>query len=83
MSGFTAALSATKKGNKTAASTAHAILSGIPGLGQKRIVAILGERSVADLVGLSAAEIAALQAGGKKLGPALGTLIYEAFHWKQ
>jgi ERCC4-type nuclease len=81
MSGLTATLSTTKKGNKTAEGTAHAMLSAIPGLGSKRVDALLLTYSIADLVALSADEISALQIGGKRLG-ALGSVIASSLHSK-
>lgn len=80
MTGFTAALNTVKKGNKTAGGTAHAMLTAVPGLGAKRVEALLAEKSVADLVRLSAAELAAVVAGGKRLGDKLGTVLFEALH---
>lgn len=77
MSGFTAALNTVKKGNKTAAGTAQAMLSAIPGLGAKRVHALLSATSIADLVALSAEQIAVIQAGDKRLGDKLGAAIYE------
>lgn len=79
MSGFTAALNTVKKGNKTAEGTAQAMLSAIPGLGAKRVTALLAEKSIADLATMSADAIADITAGGKRLGPALGTLLYNCF----
>jgi len=76
MTGFTAALNTVKKGNKTAGGTAHAMLSAVPGLGAKRVEALLAEKSIAELVGLSATEIAAVVAGGKRLGEKLGTVLF-------
>lgn len=80
MTGFTAALSMNKKGNRTAAGTAHAMLSGIPGLGEKRIEALLGVASIAVLATKTAAEMAELVVAGKRIGPALASTIYEAMH---
>ena len=82
MSGFTAALSTVKKGNKTSEGTAHAMLSAVPGLGSKRITGLLALKSIVELAGLSAAEIAELTAGGKRLGPKLGSILYESFRAK-
>jgi len=78
MSGFTAALNTVKKGNKTAVGTAQAMLSAIPGLGAKRVLALLAEKSIAELVALSSTEIAEVSAGGKRLGPSLAKTIYES-----
>ena len=77
MSGMTAVLSTAKKGNKTAIGTAHAMLSAIPGLGSKKVDALLTTHSIADLVALSAEQLSALQVGGKKLG-VLGPVIAES-----
>ena len=82
MSGFTAALSTVKKGNKTPAGTALAMLSAIPGLGAKRASALLGLKSIAELVAATAAELAELTAGGKRLGPKLGSAIHDSFRAK-
>lgn len=79
MSSFTAAISTVKRANKTAGGTAAAMLSAIPGLGTKKCEALVAERSVADLVALSAEELSALVVGGKRLG-VLGPVIYEALH---
>jgi ERCC4-type nuclease len=83
MSGFTAAISTVKKGNKTAGGTAAAMLSAIPGLGGKRVAGLLELKSIAELVSLSAAELAELSVGGKRVGPALGKTIAEALQFKQ
>jgi hypothetical protein len=82
MSGFTAALSLVKKGNKTPAGTATAMLSAVPGLGSKRVTALLAEKSIAELTTMDAKEIAALSVGGKKIGEKLATTIAEALHSK-
>jgi len=82
MAGFTAALSITKKGNKTAEGTATAMLSAIPGLGAKRCTALLAEKSIAELSGMSVADLAILMAGGKKLGPKLAETIHAALLYK-
>jgi len=82
MTGFTAALSTVKKGNKTSAGTALTMLSAIPGLGAKRASGLLALKSIAELVALSATELAELTAGGKRLGPKLGLAIHEAFRAK-
>lgn len=81
MTGLTAALSTTKKGNKTATSTAAAMLSAIPGLGGKRVTAMLESHSIADLVSLTEAELSTLVVGGKRLG-VLGPVIYAALRSK-
>jgi ERCC4-type nuclease len=82
MSGMTAALSTVKKGNKTAIGTAHAMLSAIPGLGSKKVDALLTTHSIADLVALSAEQLSLIQVGGKKLG-VLGPVIAESLKTKQ
>ena len=77
MAGMTAVLSTAKKGNKTPVGTAHAMLSAIPGLGSKKVDALLATHSIADLVALSGEELSLLQVGGKKLG-VLGPVIAES-----
>ena len=81
MAGMTAVLSTAKKGNKTAAGTAHAMLSAIPGLGAKKVDALLTTHSIADLVALSGEQLSQVQVGGKKLG-VLGPVIAESFKVK-
>jgi ERCC4-type nuclease len=81
MSTFTAALSTAKKGNRTSGTVAAACLSGIPGLGAKRIEALLAVSSIAGLSGQTAAELSALVVGGKRLGAGVGAAIYEALHY--
>ena len=80
MSTYTATFTATKKANR-GDGVAIGMLSAIPGLGAKKVSALLAERTIADLCGLSAEEIAALVVGGKKLG-VVGSAIYDALHWK-
>jgi ERCC4-type nuclease len=82
MTGFTAALNTVKKGNKTPAGTAHAMISAVPGLGSKRVASLLGIKSIAELVTMSAADLAELTAGGKRLGPKLGSTLYDCFRAK-
>ena len=82
MSGLTAALSTVKKGNKTANGTAAAMLSAVPGLGSKRVEAVLAVNSIAELAAMTAAELAALVAGGKRLGEKLGETLAEALRVK-
>lgn len=77
MAGFTASLNTVKKGNKTPAGTALAMLSAIPGLGEKRVAGLLAEKSIVELCTMTAAEIAEIKAGGKKLG-VLGEAIWAA-----
>jgi ERCC4-type nuclease len=81
MAGMTAVLSTTKKGNKTPAGTAHAMLSAVPGLGSKKVDALLATHSIADLVALSAEQLSQVQVGGKKLG-VLGPVIAESLRAK-
>ena len=78
MTAYTAALSPVKAANRTAGAVAAAMLGAIPGLGGKRVAAILAERSVAGLAAMTAAEIAALAPGGRRLGDKLGVAIAEA-----
>ena len=80
MAGFTAALTMNKKGNRTSVGTAHAMLAGIPGLGEKRIEALLGVASIAVLATKTIAEMAELVVAGKRIGPALATTIHDAMH---
>jgi len=80
MTTMTAALSVNKKGNKTAAGAATAMLSGIPGLGGKRVEALLAERSVADLSILTVEQLTNLVAGGKRLGEKLAMTMHTALH---
>jgi hypothetical protein len=56
------------------------MLSAIPGLGAKRVDALMATRRIVDLVGMSVAELAALDAGGKRIGDKLATTIHAAFH---
>jgi ERCC4-type nuclease len=78
MTHMTAALSTTKKANRTPASVATTMLSAIPGLGSVRVTALLAEKSVAELSGMTAVAIGDLVVGGKRLGVALGELIASA-----
>jgi ERCC4-type nuclease len=82
MTAYTAALSPVKAANRTAGAVAAAMLGAIPGLGEKRVAAILAERSVAGLAAMTAAEIAALAPGGRRLGDKLGAAIAEALQAK-
>lgn len=78
MTSFTAALNTVKKGNKTASGTAQAMLSAIPGLGDKRVTALLSAKSIAELVAMTESEIAALVVGGKRIGDKLAQTIASA-----
>jgi len=78
MSGFTAALNTVKKGNKTAAGTAQAMLSAIPGLGGKRVEGLLALTSIVTLCTMTEEAIAALTVNGRKIGKALAATIFAA-----
>jgi ERCC4-type nuclease len=80
MATYTTTFSAVKKGNKDSAGVAVAMLSAVPGLGGKRVVALLAQKSIAELVSMSAEEIGALQVGGRKLGDKVGAALAEALH---
>ena len=80
MATYTATFTATKKANR-GDGVAIGMLSAIPGLGAKKVAAMLAERTIADLCGLSAEDISAISVSGKKLG-VLGSSIYDALHWK-
>ena len=56
------------------------MLAGIPGLGEKRIEALLGVASIAVLATKTIAEMAELVVAGKRIGPALATTIHDAMH---
>ena len=87
MTHMTAALSMTKKANRDAASIATGMLGAVPGLGAKRIQALLAEHSIADLVTAcsngSSDSLGELVVGGKRLGPALGALLRDALLWSE
>jgi len=86
MTHMTAALSMTKKANRDAASIATGMLGAVPGLGAKRIQALLAEHSIADLVAAcsgSSDSLGELVVGGKRLGPALGALLRDALLWRE
>jgi hypothetical protein len=78
MAGITGALSTVKKENRTGGSVATAMLSAIPGLGEKRCGALLALKSIRELAGMSAEDIGALSVGGRKLGAKVGAAIAEA-----
>ena len=82
LAGLTASLSTAKKGNKTPASTAAAMLSAVPGLGEKRVTALLAERSLGELAAMSVEEVAGLVVGGKRIGAAVATTIVAALAYK-
>lgn len=78
MAGITGSLSTIKKENRTGGSVATAMLSAIPGLGEKRCGALLALKSIRELATLTAEEIGALSVGGRKLGAKVGVAIAEA-----
>lgn len=82
MATYTATFSTVKKGNKDVGGVAVGMLSATPGLGAKRVSALLAEQSIADLVALSATQIAALTPGGRKLGDKAGKTLFDALHHK-
>jgi len=79
---YTATFSSIKKGNKDADSTAAAMLSAVPGLGSKKVEAILATHSLASLAALSAVDLAALSVGDRALGAKAAATLYEALHHK-
>jgi ERCC4-type nuclease len=79
MATYTATFSTVKKGNKDAGGTAISMLSAVPGLGAKKVTALLGTKSIAELCVLSQEALATLEIGGKKLG-AVAKALYEALH---
>jgi len=84
MTHMTAALSMTKKANRDSASVAAGMLGAVPGLGAKRVQALLAEHSIADLaVACSGDSLGELVVGGKRLGPALGALLKGALLWRE
>ena len=82
MSTYTATFSTVKKGNKTASSVAVGMLSAVPGLGLKRVTALLEVKSIAELCLMTVEDIAALLVGGKKLGTSIATSLKEALMQK-
>jgi ERCC4-type nuclease len=82
MAGFTSALSIVKKGNKTAGGTATAMMGAVPGLGSKRVAALLAERSIAELAALEVKALATLVVGGRKIGDKLAATIADALRYK-
>lgn len=83
MATYTTTFSAVKKGNKDSGGVAVSMLSAVPGLGGKRVVALLAQKSIAELVSMTAAEIGSLQVGGRKLGDKVGVALSEALHSRQ
>ena len=84
MTAYTSLFSATKKANKGCSGVAQGMLSAIPGLGGKKVTAILeGGHSIASLASKTVAELAEIKVGGKRLGEKLGKLIAEALHFSE
>jgi ERCC4-type nuclease len=79
---YTATFSAVKKGNKDAGSTAAAMLSTVPGLGAKKVEALLATHSLASLAALSVTDLAALSVGDRALGSKAAAVLHEALHHK-
>lgn len=74
MATYTATFSTVKKANKSAGGTAISMLSVVPGLGAKKVAALLELKSIAELCLMSVEDIAALLVNGKKLGAVAKTL---------
>jgi ERCC4-type nuclease len=83
MATYTATFSTVKKGNKDSGGVAVSMLSAVPGLGGKKVVALLAQKSIAELVGMSASDIGIMNVGGRKLGEKIGLALYEALHSRQ
>ena len=79
---YTATFSSVKKGNKDAASTAAAMLSAVPGLGAKKVEALLADYSIAALAAKSIEDLAALSVGGRVLGSKAAATLHESLHHK-
>ena len=58
------------------------MLSAVPGLGEKRVTALLAERSLGELAAMSVEEVAGLVVGGKRIGVAVATTIVSALAYK-
>ena len=80
MDGFTSAISVVKKDNRTAGSTAAAMLSAVAGLGGKRATALANAHSIAALGGMSAEELAGVVISGRRLGDKVGQALWSALH---
>jgi ERCC4-type nuclease len=79
MTSYTASISVVKKENRGPHHVAIAMLSTVPGLGEKRVAALLAERNIVSLAAIATpAEIAALVVGGKRLGASIGAALFEA-----
>ncbi len=81
MATYAATFHTVKKSNKGPGGVAQGMISAIPGLGEKRVTALLEQTSIAKLCAMSASDISALVVGGKRLGDKLGAAIVEALHW--
>ena len=79
---YTATFSSIKKGNKDAPSTAAAMLSAVPGLGAKKVEALLADYSIAALAAKSIEDFAALSVGGRALGAKAAATLHESLHHK-
>jgi predicted alpha/beta-hydrolase family hydrolase len=51
------------------------MLGAVPGLGTKRVTALLAEKSIAEIAAMDSSAISALVIGGKKIGEKLATTI--------
>jgi hypothetical protein len=80
MATYTTTFSAVKKNNKDPGGVAVSMLSAVPGLGGKRVLGLLEQTSIADLVGMTAEEIGAIIVGERRLGTNVGLAIYGALH---
>jgi hypothetical protein len=79
MATYTATFSTVKKANKSAGGTAISMLSVVPGLGAKKVAALLEIKSIAELCLMSVEEISALLINGKKLG-SVAKILKDALH---
>ena len=82
MATYSATFNTVKKSNKNVEDIATMMLSSLPGFGAKRAAVLLKTHSIADLVALSAEEIAALSVADRKLGAKLGALMHVIFNAK-
>jgi hypothetical protein len=78
---YATTFSTVKKANRGEGGVAIGMLSAIPGLGGKRVTGLLEQKSIADLVTMSAADIAGLTVG-KKLGEKIGQAVFDALHFR-
>jgi hypothetical protein len=78
MATYTATFSTVKKGNKTAGTTAIAMLSTVPGLGAKRVQGLLELKTISQLCLMTAAEVGDLEVGGRRIGLPVATTLKEA-----